>query len=116
MAKKAKKNARSTGKDSPAQSSLAKDSRGREIANRAETLTAAEIESLAREFHQVYQLLHDCAQFMNVKRVPEIQAIVSGLRKKARESQKLANSQIGRKVDAMAIEMGIEDRLAKFKG
>lgn len=92
-----------------------KDSRGRSIANRAEPLKAEEIEALAREFHQVYQLLHDCATFMNLKKVKEIEAIVSGLRKKALESQKLANSQIGRKLDAMAIEMGIQDRLRDFK-
>lgn len=95
--------------------SIEKDSRGREIANRAETLSAADIEALAREFQKVYELLHECATFMNVKKVSEIQAIVSGLRKKARESQKLANSQIGRKVDAMAIELGMEDRVGRLK-
>lgn len=88
-----------------------KDSRGREIANRSETLNAEEIESLAQEFYKVYEVLHDCASFMSLKKVEEIQAIVSGLRKKAKESQKLANSQIGRKLDAMAIELGLEDRL-----
>ncbi|QDU75471.1 hypothetical protein Pan97_25030 [Bremerella volcania] len=88
-----------------------KDSRGREIANRSETLTAEEIDSLAQEFYKVYEVLHDCASFMSLKKVEEIQAIVSGLRKKAKESQKLANSQIGRKLDAMAIELGLEDRL-----
>ncbi|PQO37554.1 hypothetical protein DTL21_06310 [Bremerella cremea] len=112
MAKKAKK----PGKGAATKKPLSKDKLGREIANRGETLTAAEIESLAREFYQVYELLHDCASFMEIKKVAEIQAIVSGLRKKARESQKLANSQIGRKVDEMAIEMGIADRLSKFKG
>ncbi|RCS44004.1 hypothetical protein DTL42_18650 [Bremerella cremea] len=116
MAKKANKNSTSRGKPSSGKPKVPKDSRGRDIANRAETLTAAEIESLAREFYKVYQLLHDCASFMSLKQIDEIQAIVSGLKKKARESQKLANSQIGRKVDAWAIEMGIEDRLGKFSG
>ena len=92
-----------------------KDSRGREIANRAEALDIEQIEALAKEFYSVYEVLHDCASFMSLRKIEEIQAIVSGLRKKARESQKLANSQIGRKLDAMAIEMGIEDRLRKFQ-
>ncbi|MBA2116821.1 hypothetical protein [Bremerella alba] len=87
------------------------DSRGRLVANRSEALTAEEIDLLAQEFYKVYEVLHDCASFMSLKKVEEIQAIVSGLRKKAKESQKLANSQIGRKLDAMAIELGIEDRL-----
>lgn len=90
---------------------LQKDSRGREIANRSEGLKADDIEALAQEFYKVYEVLHDCASFMSLKKVEEIQAIVSGLRKKAKESQKLANSQIGRKLDAMAIELGLEDRL-----
>ncbi|PQO33293.1 hypothetical protein C5Y96_10605 [Blastopirellula marina] len=88
-----------------------KDSLGREIANRSETMNAEQIEALAQEFYKVYEVLHDCASFMSLKKVEEIQAIVSGLRKKAKESQKLANSQIGRKLDAMAIELGLEDRL-----
>ena len=96
---------------SQATAPLEKDSRGREIANRSETLNAEEIEALAQEFYKVYEVLHDCASFMSLKKVEEIQAIVSGLRKKAKESQKLANSQIGRKLDAMAIELGLEDRL-----
>ncbi|MEW4564690.1 hypothetical protein AB1K70_19275 [Bremerella sp. JC770] len=94
-----------------AEAPLQKDSRGREIANRSESLKAEDIESLAQEFYKVYEVLHDCASFMSLKKVEEIQAIVSGLRKKAKESQKLANSQIGRKLDAMAIELGLEDRL-----
>ena len=98
--------------EAPASSSpLQKDSRGREIANRSEQLKAEDIELLAQEFHKVYEVLNDCAKFMKLKKVEEIQAIVSGLRKKAKESQKLANSQIGRKLDAMAIELGLEDRL-----
>jgi len=108
-AAKEKKSTDST--PSPDHSPPAKDSRGREIANRSETLSAAEIELLALEFHKVYEVLHECASFMSLKKVEEIQAIVSGLRKKAKESQKLANSQIGRKLDAMAIELGLEDRL-----
>lgn len=95
----------------PSPATEQKDSLGREIANRSETMNAEEIESLAQEFYKVYEVLHDCASFMSLKKVEEIQAIVSGLRKKAKESQKLANSQIGRKLDAMAIELGLEDRL-----
>ncbi|MFN3151438.1 hypothetical protein [Bremerella sp.] len=100
-----------TSSASPGPHQPMKDSRGREIANRSEGLNADDIEALAQEFYKVYEVLHDCASFMSLKKVEEIQAIVSGLRKKAKESQKLANSQIGRKLDAMAIELGLEDRL-----
>lgn len=93
---------------------LKKDSRGREIANRAEPLQAEQIEALAKEFYNVYEVLHDCSSFMKLRDINEIEAIVAGLRKKARECQKLANSQIGRKLDAMAIEMGIAERLRRF--
>lgn len=108
-ATKEKKNPASTSATGPA--APMKDSRGREIANRSETLTAEDIEALAQEFFKVYEVLHECASFMSLKKVEEIQAIVSGLRKKAKDSQKLANSQIGRKLDDMAIELGLEDRL-----
>lgn len=90
------------------------DSRGRSIANRSETLKAEDVEALANEFLKVYKLLHGCASFMSLRKIDEISAIVSGLRKKAKQSQQLANSQIGRKVDAIAIQLGIEDKRREF--
>ncbi|GAA4441470.1 hypothetical protein [Bremerella cremea] len=93
-----------------------KDRIGRKIANRAETLTAEELEALAGEFYKVYDVLHECASLMKMTEVKQIEAIVSGLKKKAVDAQKLANSQIGRKLDAMAIQKGFEDRMKDFRG
>ncbi|MEW4453815.1 hypothetical protein AB1L30_14165 [Bremerella sp. JC817] len=93
-----------------------KDKLGRAIANRAETLTAEELEALAGEFYKVYDVLHECASLMKMTEVKQIEAIVSGLKKKAVDAQKLANSQIGRKLDALAIQKGFEDRMKDFRG
>lgn len=93
---------------------MSRDSRGREIANRSEALKAEDVEALAHEFYKVYEILHGCASFMSLRKVDEIRAIVSGLRKKAKESQQLAISQVGRKVDAIAVQMGVEDRRREF--